>query len=111
MSMTLRVRLFWMGTLVATILGVVLVYRLAGDHGWVSALLGVSPALVALAVSRYWPRCPFCHVNVIDTRSDWVFPPKECSNCGQSYDGPFRTPDQLEARDHEEYVRLFGRDE
>lgn len=107
MRMKLKVRLFWVATLLATIGVAIPVFVRWGDQGWQAGLV-LAPALLAWGVSRFWPRCPFCHDNVIKDRVDWIFPSTECPSCRQSYDGPFRTPEQLAARDHEEYVKLFG---
>ncbi|SRR6266571_231180 len=72
-------------------------------------LVGVVPALVAWIVSMFWPRCPFCGEHVIRDRVDWLAPSPDCPNCRQTYDGPYRAKEELDARDHEEAVRLLAK--
>jgi hypothetical protein len=104
-----KVRGLWAATLTVTAIGLVPLFSRYGSHD-PRTLPGLLPALIGWSISLLWPRCPFCHERVIRSRLDWLAPPRDCPDCHQTYDGPFRSAGQLEARDRAEARRLLSKD-
>jgi hypothetical protein len=102
-----KVRALWGSTMAAfSVTALCLFSRYGSDSP--RALPAVVPLVLGYLVSFFWPRCPYCATRVIRTKLDWLSPPLECPSCNQTYDGPYRSEDELAQRDHEEARRLLA---